>query len=53
MSVHDLPHLNAALNALAGTLLTIGYFLIRAGRIPAPRILICVTRPQVRGMHLR
>ena len=35
MTVNDLPHLNAALNALAGTLLTIGYFLIRAGRIQA------------------
>ena len=35
MSITDLPHLNAALNALAGTLLTIGYFLIRAGRIRA------------------
>jgi putative membrane protein len=35
MTVHDLPHLNAALNAIAGLLLTIGYFLIRAGRIQA------------------
>jgi uncharacterized membrane protein YozB (DUF420 family) len=35
MSLTDLPHLNAALNALAGTLLTIGYFLIKAGRIQA------------------
>ena len=35
MTVNDLPHLNAALNALAGTLLTIGYFLIKAGRIEA------------------
>jgi uncharacterized membrane protein YozB (DUF420 family) len=35
MTVHDLPHLNAALNALAGLLLTIGYFLIKAGRIQA------------------
>ena len=37
MTVNDLPHLNAALNALAGTLLTIGYFLIKAGRIEAHR----------------
>ena len=37
MTVNDLPHLNAALNALAGTLLTIGYFLIKARRIEAHR----------------
>ena len=37
MTVNDLPHLNAALNALAGTLLTIGYFLIKAGHIQAHR----------------
>lgn len=37
MTVNDLPHLNAALNALAGTLLTIGYVLIKAGRIEAHR----------------
>lgn len=35
MTVNDLPHLNAALNALAGTLLTIGFFLIKSGRIQA------------------
>lgn len=37
MTVNDLPHLNAALNALAGTLLTIGFFLIKSGRIQAHR----------------
>ncbi len=37
MTVNDLPHLNAALNALAGTLLTIGFFLIKARRIEAHR----------------
>jgi uncharacterized membrane protein YozB (DUF420 family) len=37
MSVTDLPHLNAALNAVAAVLLTTGYFLIRARRIEAHR----------------
>ena len=32
MTVHDLPVLNATLNALAGVLLAAGYLLIRAGR---------------------
>jgi uncharacterized membrane protein YozB (DUF420 family) len=32
MSVHDLPAVNAALNALAGILLLIGFTHIRAGR---------------------
>ncbi|MFN7980232.1 MAG: DUF420 domain-containing protein [Vicinamibacterales bacterium] len=32
MSVHDLPAVNASLNAVAGLLLLIGYILIRAGR---------------------
>ena len=32
MSVHDLPAVNASLNALAGVLLLIGYVLIRSGR---------------------
>lgn len=35
MSVEDLPHLNATLNAIAGVLLTAGWFLIKAGRIRA------------------
>jgi uncharacterized membrane protein YozB (DUF420 family) len=35
MSVEDLPHLNATLNAIAGVLLTTGWFLIKAGRIQA------------------
>jgi uncharacterized membrane protein YozB (DUF420 family) len=32
MSVHDLPAVNATLNALSGILLLVGYTLIRAGR---------------------
>ena len=32
MTVHDLPAVNASLNALAGVLLLIGYVLIRSGR---------------------
>ena len=35
MDVTDLPHLNAALNAMAGVLLTTGFFFIKAGRIEA------------------
>ena len=37
MTVHDLPAVNATLNALSGILLTIGYFLIRARRIAQHR----------------
>lgn len=37
MSVADLPHLNAALNATAGMLLLAGFYFIRAGRIRAHR----------------
>ena len=37
MSVADLPHLNAALNAVAALLLVRGFFLIRARRIDAHR----------------
>ena len=37
MSVYDLPAVNAALNALSGVLLVIGYLLIRAGRIQQHR----------------
>jgi uncharacterized membrane protein YozB (DUF420 family) len=33
VSVADLPHLNAALNAISAVLLTRGYFLIKARRI--------------------
>ncbi|MGB7217682.1 MAG: DUF420 domain-containing protein [Vicinamibacterales bacterium] len=33
MTVHDLPAVNASLNALSGALLLIGYALIRARRI--------------------
>jgi len=37
MSVHDLPAVNASLNALAGTLLIVGYVLMRAHRIEQHR----------------
>lgn len=37
MSVHDLPAVNAALNATSGVLLLIGYAFIRARRIPQHR----------------
>jgi putative membrane protein len=37
MSVHDLPALNATLNAMSGALLLVGYFLIRARRIEQHR----------------
>ena len=37
MSVHDLPAVNATLNALSGILLLVGYALIRARRIEQHR----------------
>lgn len=37
MSIHDLPAVNATLNALSGVLLLIGYGLIRARRVPQHR----------------
>ena len=37
MTVHDLPAVNATLNAIAAVLLTIGFVLIRKGRIDAHR----------------
>lgn len=37
MAISDLPALNATLNGLAAVLLTIGYVLIRRGRIQAHR----------------
>ena len=37
MTVHDLPAVNASLNATSGVLLLIGYMLIRARRIAAHR----------------
>ena len=37
MTVHDLPAVNATLNALSGVLLVIGYLLIRARRIDLHR----------------
>jgi uncharacterized membrane protein YozB (DUF420 family) len=37
MSVADLPAVNATLNATSAVLLTIGWFLIRSGRIAAHR----------------
>lgn len=38
MTVHDLPALNASLNAIATVLLIAGYFLIRARRIELHRL---------------
>lgn len=38
MSLHDLPALNASLNALSGLLLLIGYVFIRKGRIQQHRL---------------
>jgi hypothetical protein len=38
MSVSDLPALNATLNATAAILLTIGWVVIRSGRIAAHRL---------------
>jgi uncharacterized membrane protein YozB (DUF420 family) len=37
MTVHDLPAVNATLNAVSGVLLLIGYALIRSGRIEQHR----------------
>lgn len=37
MDVHDLPTVNASLNGVAAVLLTIGYVLIRRGRVAAHR----------------
>jgi uncharacterized membrane protein YozB (DUF420 family) len=37
LTVHDLPAVNATLNALSGVLLLIGYVLIRRGRIQQHR----------------
>ena len=37
MTVHDLPAVNASLNAVSGVLLLIGYALIRARRMAAHR----------------
>jgi len=37
MTVHDLPAVNATLNAISGVLLLIGYVLIRSGRIEQHR----------------
>ena len=37
MTVHDLPAVNATLNALSGVLLLIGFALMRAGRIEQHR----------------
>src|SRR4029079_15217044 len=38
LSVHDLPAVNASLNALSGVLLLVGYLLIRARRIEQHRL---------------
>ena len=37
MTIHDLPAVNATLNALSGVLLLIGFALVRSGRIAAHR----------------
>jgi uncharacterized membrane protein YozB (DUF420 family) len=37
MTVHDLPAVNASLNALSGLLLLVGYIFIRNGRVAAHR----------------
>jgi putative membrane protein len=37
LTVHDLPAVNASLNALSGVLLLIGFLLVRSGRIAAHR----------------
>jgi putative membrane protein len=37
LTVHDLPAVNATLNAVSGVLLLAGYFLIRAGQIEQHR----------------
>ena len=37
MQITDLPHLNAALNALCAVLLTTGFLLVKSGRIEAHR----------------
>jgi uncharacterized membrane protein YozB (DUF420 family) len=37
LTVHDLPAVNASLNALAGVLLLVGFLLVRSGRIAAHR----------------
>src|SRR5919199_1348521 len=37
MSIHDLPAVNASLNAISGVLLVIGYALMRAHRIELHR----------------
>jgi putative membrane protein len=37
VTIHDLPAVNASLNALSGVLLTWGYVLIRTGRIAQHR----------------
>lgn len=38
MTVHDLPAVNASLNAISGVLLIVGYALIRARRIEQHRV---------------
>jgi uncharacterized membrane protein YozB (DUF420 family) len=38
MTVHDLPALNATLNALSGVLLVTGYLLIRSGHVRQHRM---------------
>ena len=40
MTVHDLPAVNASLNAIAGVLLLVGYVLVRSGRVAQHRRLM-------------
>jgi putative membrane protein len=37
LTIHDLPAVNASLNALSGVLLLIGFLMVRSGRIAAHR----------------
>jgi uncharacterized membrane protein YozB (DUF420 family) len=37
LTVHDLPAVNASLNALSGVLLLLGFVMVRSGRIAAHR----------------
>jgi putative membrane protein len=40
LTIHDLPAVNASLNALSGVLLLIGFLMVRTGRIAAHRRLM-------------
>ena len=51
MDVSLLPHVNAALNAVAAVLLTFGYIFIRTGRIPQHRAMM-ISAACVSGLFL-